>query len=882
MFSRFSLLLALPALCWNLPAPAPALAADPAQECQKASAKALSACIQGVSKAEVGCFKKTSAACAEGDAKRAKALMKLEETLAEGCVDDAGVEAAGYAPLDPTGLIDRLRTACEREVDDVSARVFGGAALAPTANRRGAEGALADPKCQLAAGKEVGNGLAKGLKTASKCVGRSCDTKNLDKADKKLAKLEDKIARKIGKKCSDPTGLFGIGADALAAETIARIATAAAAPCDPIDAGSCLLPFSNDYLTVVDATSPTGRRLRFASEGTPLNRNGVPVDTTEWSVVDGFSVGPVLLTLEPEVDLTQSGTPSITDFGASLDPDATYVLLDAETGEQQLLMVERDLSGPPVEEQALIARPGANLENGRRYLVAQRGLVDATGTALPTNPVFAAYRDRTPTAQLPVEARRAHMESVFEALEGHGVARADLHLAWDFTTQSTDSTAQRLLTMRDDAFDVVLAGDAPDFTVDNIEDPYIPGEMLRRINGTFQVPLYLTEGGTRGSELRLDEDGKPFNEGDFFTARYRCIIPETATTGGGAPAIPARAALYGHGLLGTGNQTSSSHVRAFSFEHNLVFCGTDWTGFAEEDIPTVLAVLGDFSNFPRFIDRQHQGVLNFQVLGLLMTHPDGFASDPAFQIDGESLIDPSGIFYDGNSQGGILGGVLAAVSRDIERFVLGVPGINYSTLLNRSIDFAPFGLVLNDTYPDGLDRAVLLGMAQIIWDRTDPSGHVRHTTSDTYENTPPKKLLYQVAFGDHQVAPFTAEVAARSNGARIHTPVLRPGRVVPEVEPYYGIPVIESYPYDGSAIVIWDSGNPAPPITNTPPPMITDADPEWADLSDCAMNFGSDPHECPRRHVDGRRQKSEFLKNDGVVIDACDGAPCVDLDLLVP
>ena len=101
-------------------------------------------------------------------------------------------------------------------------------------------------------------------------------------------------------------------------------------------------------------------------------------------------------------------------------------------------------------------------------------------------------------------------------------------------------------------------------------------------------------------------------------------------------------------------------------------------------------MLRDFSKFPRFIERQHQGVLNFMVLGKLLLAEDGFASDPAFQVGGESVIDPSGLFYDGNSQGGILGGVLAAFATDITRFVLGVPGINYSTLLDRSTDFEQF------------------------------------------------------------------------------------------------------------------------------------------------------------------------------------------------
>ena len=75
-----------------------------------------------------------------------------------------------------------------------------------------------------------------------------------------------------------------------------------------------------------------------------------------------------------------------------------------------------------------------------------------------------------------------------------------------------------------------------------------------------------------------------------------------------------------------------------------------------------------------------------------MTRPDGFASDPAFHVDGVStaspaVIDPSNLYYNGNSQGGILGGALTAVAPDFTRASLGVPAMGYSTLLTRSIDF---------------------------------------------------------------------------------------------------------------------------------------------------------------------------------------------------
>ena len=126
------------------------------------------------------------------------------------------------------------------------------------------------------------------------------------------------------------------------------------------------------------------------------------------------------------------------------------------------------------------------------------------------------------------------------------------------------------------------------------------------------------------------------------------------------------------------------------------------------------------------------------------------------------------------------------------------------------------------------------------------------------------------------MAPVTVEIAARSNGASIHTPVLEPGKVVPEVTPYYGIPAIPAYPFSGSAMVIWDSGNPAPPSGNLEPESITPADPEYVDLTPCAQaNSTGDPHSCPRRDPDARIQKSEFLKTAGAVTDQCGGMACI-------
>jgi len=93
-------------------------------------------------------------------------------------------------------------------------------------------------------------------------------------------------------------------------------------------------------------------------------------------------------------------------------------------------------------------------------------------------------------------------------------------------------------------------------------------------------------------------------------------------------------------------------------------------------------------------------------------------------------------------------------------------------------------------------------------------------------------------------------------GGSIYQPALAPGRHS-DVNPYFGIPAIPSFPFAGSALVVWDAGTPTPPTTNTP-------------------NFaGSDPHGKPRSEPAARQQKSEFLKPNGGVIDVCGGAPCL-------
>ena len=634
----------------------------------------------------------------------------------------------------------------------------------------------------------------------------------------------------LAQPCSDPVDL--------------GIDLSAQASCDPLVPERCILPLPNDYYTVPDATTRTRRRIAFTTDNVPKNVGGTPMDVVELATLDGFSPGSALLLWMPTVDLVQSGAPSLTDIGRSLEDDSPIVVVDTRSGKRWPLWAELDQNSP-ADNRALIVRPAMNFLEGHRYVVAIRHMVDGGGLPLAPSPAFAAYRDLTCTTDVTFESRRPHMESLFKTLGRAGIARTDLQLAWDFTIASGQAIAGRMLAIRDDAF-AALGGRAPVFTITSVQENPAT-EFRRRIKGTFEVPLYMTGGGAPGQRLALDASGRPVRQASPFVATFTCNLPQN-------PGGPARMSLYGHGLLGDQTEVNGSLVRQMSATYNVAYCATDFIGMAEEDVFNAATILQDLSKFPTLADRLQQGFLNNLFLGRLMRHADGFASDPAFQLNGAPLLDTDELYYDGNSQGAILGGALCAVAKDFRRCVLGEAGMNYSTLLHRSVDFDVYKLFLDNGYPDPFVQLVSFNLIQMLWDRGETNGYAQHLNRSRYAHTPRHRVLLLGAVGDHQVSEFALQVEARTIGAAGHVPYVAPDR--DRGEHGFGIPPIPSYPYTRSAYFLWDTGSPLSPLDNTPP------------------RAGHDPHDDTPKIPAVQALKDAFMRRDGAVIDVCAGAPC--------
>jgi hypothetical protein len=422
-----------------------------------------------------------------------------------------------------------------------------------------------------------------------------------------------------------------------------------------------------------------------------------------------------------------------------------------------------------------------------------------------------------------------------------------------------------------------MDGTAPAFQVtqvDNFTSAQDP-EIARRVRGTYTVPCYLQPNCGPGASFQLGGNGLPSrNSGNDWTANFDCIIPRTAADPS-PPPVRGRPAIYGHGLFGSASEVFNADIQQeLANAYGFVLCATDEIGMSNSDVGNTAGILLDLSKFPQLADRLQQGLLDEIFLGRLMANPDGFLSDPAFHADGSTLgsppvIDDSELYYEGSSQGGIMGGALTAVDPDFTRAVLNVPAMNYSVLLPRSVDYDAFAPLLNGSYTDELSRPLILSLVQMLWDRGEPNGYAHRMTSNPLPGTPAHKVLMNVALGDHQVTNFQSDVEARTIGASTHMPIIDPGRW-PDYDILWNVPAITSYPFDGSAVVYGDIGpvraNPSPPPTQigVPPPPLTNT----------PNREGEDPHGAPRGAPLALQLISDFLRPDGAVTNVCGASPC--------
>ena len=617
------------------------------------------------------------------------------------------------------------------------------------------------------------------------------------------------------------------------------------ATCDPLRvAGACMMPWPNAIYLKSDSTTETGFRLSLPPETLPARANGDAFDPARWNTADGFSPAtPILYWFAEPIDAT-SLVPE-TNISGSLEVGAATVIVDMTTNERVAHFsgvdenVHRD-----GDRQAILITPAQRLLPKRRYAVAITKFIKTASGELPTPPPLfdRIANGDPPDGDLLAAAEAARMPAILASLKIAGVKKDDCLVAWDFVTGSDEQLTGHVLSMRDQA----LASAGPTgigYTITSVEDDF-DEPTYRRIRGTFTAPAFLDNEDESKPEamLTFDASSKPIMNGTY-EAPFTILVPRTALV------RPLPVLLVGHGLFNTGEielgDASGSDIQDFANGNEYIVIATDWIGLSDHENPlsqgangALAEMLSDFSHLPWVTDRLQQALVTTMVLVRTMT--GRIARDAALA----GFVDPSRVFYYGNSLGGIMGLSFMGYDPDVTLGALGVGGGFWSTLFQRSVNWKEALLVFPAQYPDSLDQQLLMALAQMQFDFSDPATVAPYVLASPLPNTPKKQLVMMMGVGDAQVPNIATEMIARTTGISL----LSPNAVnVFGMSPQHG-------PLD-SALTTWNVDSPpVPPDTNMTPA------------------HDNQVHQAIRRLPEEELLVGRFFET-GLVIDTC-GGPC--------
>ena len=595
-----------------------------------------------------------------------------------------------------------------------------------------------------------------------------------------------------------------------------------------------MTPFPSTFYEVPDPTTATGYRVLLGSKALPPITP--PLSTERYDQKDGFSPAtPFVVYFADGVDTTQ--LPTIDALDQTVNPTSVVQVLDYQTGERVPVFAEMDLNSPSEPRHALLIRPQIRLQPERRYVVALVGLNDANGVPLAPAP-FVALRDET-LSQVARAARRLVRGDLRGARGSPASPRASLTLAFDVVTASdATATTSHLQGMLAQALPMV---DSLTWTVTSSADTPSDPNLFRKVVYNVQTPSFLADASGH-STLDYGPDGQPVLRG-IDTMPVVVQIPQCALTAKG----PLPVIVFGHGLFGNAEDTLATPLlQQVGNQACVIFVGTDWIGLSSADLPVLAQYLPqDLNNVYLVTDRLQQAHVNFQVMTrLFLSRSSGKIDDPALALNGKPVTDASDVAYFGISDGGIQGATFMALTPDVDRGALNVPGCEWSLLIYRSVDFADIKPIVDALVPDPVETQTVIALLQSEWDYTDPATYAPHLLRDPLPGIFTKRILLQESIGDAQVTNLSTRVLARTMGI--------PGLDL--IVPVYGVDA-QPAPLD-SAYTQWNSNKmPLPPTTDT------------------ALPADNGAHDAVYQYPPAQQQILGFLAPGGQVLQTCTG-PC--------
>lgn len=614
--------------------------------------------------------------------------------------------------------------------------------------------------------------------------------------------------------------------------------------CHPLVGTACMLPWPSSFYLKADSSTVTGYRVAYPQAALPHNEQKEPLDPTPYNRLDGFTIGPQIVVQFP-TGISPEGLPAYTDIAHSLSEESLVTLIEFGSGARVPLFAEPDLNVVDEEIPSLIVRPQVPLKFNTRYIVAlRRGLTDTNGVEIESPSNFQLIlRGQSPEGDA-LRAIAPSIEEVIARLDELGLARETLLLAWDFHTTSEEAVTGRLKGMISDARKH-LEGDPPTYRLTKVteQDPSLGPDTLRLIEGEFMVPSYLSSDAPDAG-MQFDEAGKPLYRGlqafPFYVAIPKCAEQHP---------VPLSVAILGHGLLAAPRlELLNEYHQQLRNRLCMIEAAIAFIGLSQQDATGLLSQLvGKFSLFSRVTDRLTQAHVNLHLFVDLIQRR--LLDDEVFKVNARSIATSERMRYLGFSLGGIQGITFAALTNQIERFLLNVGGGWFSLMIQRSTRFNALDDWMTVFYPKTVDRLLLVSLTQSLFDYTDPLTFAHRVVREPLAGNLPKKVLLQEARYDTAIPNLATRGILRAMGLPL---------MLPKIETVYGVEE-HAGPLE-SAYTQWDTNPPTLPATGN---HAGKRPPEE-----------EDPHSLQRRLEPAIQQIELFLKPEGKVVDTCNG-PCL-------
>jgi uncharacterized protein (TIGR03437 family) len=586
-------------------------------------------------------------------------------------------------------------------------------------------------------------------------------------------------------------------------------------------------PFPSDYLTTPDSTQNTGLVVQLPMP----DCNAQPSECATVAALnqlDGFALQPRMV-----VNFSDAIDP------ATLQAGVLFVWLDnlttAETGlgpSGQLTAINQVIYDPATN--TAYARPNDFFDQHRRYaLVVTDAVLDTMGNPVGPDPAFTAC------IQSPQNAYCTLLQQVVSKL-GSAALPGNIVAASEFTTMSATAwleAARDLLPQVPVGFQsagasVKTAGiTAITLNAQVADNPVafqtfteqIPAALLtgldRMVFGTYQSPNFLNA----GQYIPITPTAAALTPPATNTLSFHAYIPSSPMPASGYPVV-----LYGHGF-GDNSFLEPTLVASSFAQAGFVTMAINAVGHGYGPQSVIELAQGnvvvDFPEGGRGVDLNGDGQIT-ATDGCFLTWPypavvrdclrqtavdlmqlenlvsSGTAIEPSTGLK----LDPSKIYYAGDSFGGMYGAIFHALDLHVPAAVLNVGGgspvdiarwspIYHSlaqevvaqsmpSLLNAGSDYNE-NYVLRDqpakvnNVAGAIDIQNLFGELAWLQASGDPLSYAPHLSLTPLPNVPAKSALFTYDLGDQSVPNPQESALIRAAGMFSNSTLYRPDLAAP-------------------------------------------------------------------------------------------------------